>query len=101
MKAASLNRSDLYGISFSQCATAKIYMKRSNKNEPSSNESAEESFVLDDYTSDDDKDLSSNAASGLPKPEGLSTTTTQLMEKSVFVIQVSEGFSEAMAHTRC
>lgn len=99
MKAASLNRSDLYGISFSQCATAKIYMKKSNKHEPSSNESAEESFVLDDYTSDDDTDLSSNAASRLSKPEGLSTTTTQLMEKSVFVIQVSEGFSEAMTHT--
>lgn len=58
-------------------------MKKSNKHEPSSNESAEESFVLDDYTSDEDKDLSSNAVFGLPKPEGLSTTTTQLMEKSV------------------
>lgn len=86
-------------VSFSQCATAEIYVKKSNKHEPSSNESVEESFVLDDYTSDDDKDLSSNEASRLPKPEGLSTTTNQLMEKSVFVIQVSEGFSEAMTHT--
>lgn len=76
-------------------------MKKSNKHEPSSNESAEESFVLDDYTSDDDKDLGLSAASSLPKPEGLSSTTTQLMEKSVFVIQVSEAFSEAKAHTEC
>lgn len=91
MRAASLNRSDLYGISFLQCATAKIYMEKLNKHEPSSNESAEESFLLDDYTSDDDKDLGSNTASSLPKPEGLSTTTTQLMEKSVLVVQVSEA----------
>lgn len=101
MKPASLNRSDLYGISSLQCATAKIYMKKSNKHESSSNESVEESFVLDDYASDDDKDLGSNAASCLPKSEGLSRATIQLMEKSVFVIQLSEGFSEAKAYTEC
>lgn len=61
-------------------------MKKSDKRKPSSNETVEESFVLDDYTSDDETDLSLNAASRLSKPEGLSATTTQLMEKSVFVI---------------
>ena len=101
MKAASLNQSDLYGLGFLQCASTKIYLKKPTKNESSSNGSAEESFVLDEYTSDDDKNLGSNAASGLSKPEGLSATTTQLMEKSVFVAQVSKGFSEVKAHTEC
>lgn len=91
MKAASLNQSDLYGLDFFQCASTKIYVKKPNKNESSSNETAEEHFVLDEYTSDDDTILGSNAASGLSKPEGLSATTTQLMEKSVFVAQVSGG----------
>lgn len=101
MKAASLNQSDLYGLGFLQFASTKIYLKKPNKDEPSSNESAEESFVLDEYTSDDDKSLGSNAASSLSKTEGLSATTTKLMEKSVFVAQVSEGFSEVKAHTEC
>lgn len=91
MKAASPNQSDLYGLDFFQCASTKIYLKKPNKNESSSNETAEEHFVLDEYTSDDDTILGSNAASGLSKPEGLSATTTQLMEKSVFVAQVSGG----------
>lgn len=91
MKAASLNQSDLYGLDFFQCASTKIYLKKPNKNESSSNETAEEHFVLDEYTSDDDTILGSNPASGLSKPEGLSATTTQLMEKSVFVAQVSGG----------
>lgn len=99
MRAASLNESDLYGLGFLRCASAKIYVKKPNKNEPSSNESVEESFVLDDYNSDDDKNLGSNSASSLSKPEGLSATTTQLMEKSVFVVQVPEGFLKA--HIEC
>lgn len=101
MRAASLNESDLYGLGFLRCANAKIYVKKPNKNEPSSNESVEESFVLDDYNSDDDKNLGSNSASSLSKPQGLSATTTQLMEKSVFVVQVPEGFSEVKAHIEC
>lgn len=101
MKATSLNQSDLYGLGFLRCATTKIYIKKPNKNELSSNEIAEDSFVLDDYNSDDDKNLGSNSASSLSKPEGLSATTTQLMEKSVFPVQVSEGFSEVKAHTEC
>lgn len=98
MKVTSLNQSDLYSLGFLRWATAN-YLKKPNKDEPSSNESAEESFVLDDYNSDDDKDPGSNSVSSLSKPEGLSATTAQLMEKSVFLVQVSEGFFEAKAHT--
>lgn len=101
MKAASVSQSDLYGLGFLQYATAKIHMKKPNRNEPSSTERAVESFVLDEYTSDDDKNLDSSAASSLSRPEGVSATTTQLIEKSVFVVQVSEGFSEVKAHSKC